>query len=209
MKIAKPPETVSPVSPAEQIVGMGLSPEIAALARKYLAENFAKIQPSTPRHAAPVKPRFTWGAPVSVSSSSELIPIFDANEAADHISAAVDALQAPTMTFEQMKTLADNSAAFGEQLMPEPPTGAGVAFHIIGVLRTAPGVVTAFKKTGPTRRTAIAGSLIKFFASFGVLLTDIPGLEHGKPAADTFSFVVKAGEQILVVPASGSSAVPR
>ena len=209
MKIAKPPETVSPVSPAEQRVVMGLSPEIAAAARKYMAENLAKIQPSTPRNAAPVESRFTWGAPVSVSSSSELIPIFDANEAADHISAAVEALQAPTMTFEQMKTLADNSAAFAEQLMPEPPTGTGVAFHIIGVLRTAPGVVTAFKKTGPTRRTAIAGSLIKFFASFGVLLTDIPGLEHGKPAAETFSFVVKAGEQILVVPASGSSAVPR
>ena len=209
MKIAKPPDTVSPVSPAEQIVVMGLSPEIAAAARKYMAENLAKIQPSTPRNAAPVESRFTWGAPVSVSSSSELIPIFDANEAADHISAAVEALQAPTMTFEQMKTLADNSPAFAEQLMPEPPTGTGVAFHIIGVLRTAPGVVTAFKKTGPTRRTAIAGSLIKFFASFGVLLTDIPGLEHGKPAAETFSFVVKAGEQILVVPASGSSAVRR
>ena len=209
MKIAKPPDTVSPVSPAEQIVVMGLSPEIAAAARKYMAENLAEIQPSQPRNAAPVESRFTWGAPVSVSSSSELIPIFDANEAADHISAAVDALQAPTMTFEQVKTFADNSAAFAEQLMPEPPTGAGVAFHIIGVLRTAPGVVTAFKKTGPTRRTAIAGSLIKFFASFGVLLTDIPGLEHGKPAAETFSFVVKAGEQILVVPASGSSAVPR
>ncbi|HEY4933932.1 MAG TPA: hypothetical protein VII23_20395, partial [Terriglobales bacterium] len=181
MKIAKSPDTVSPVSPAEQIVVMGLSPEIAAAARKYMAENLAKIQPSKPRDAAPVKSQFTFGAPVSVSSSSELIPIFDANEAADHISAAVDALQAPTMTFEQMKTLADNSAAFAEQLMPEPPTGAGVAFHIIGVLRTAPGVVTAFKKTGPTRRTGIAGSLIKFLASFGVLLTDIPGLEHGKP----------------------------
>src|ERR1017187_681994 len=87
MKIAKPPDTVSPVSPAEQIVVMGLSPEIAAAARKYMAENLAKIQPSTPRNAAPVKPQFTWGAPVSVSSSSELIPIFDANEAADHISA--------------------------------------------------------------------------------------------------------------------------
>jgi hypothetical protein len=209
MKIAKPPETVSPVSPAEQIVGMGLSPEIAALARKYLAENLAKIQPSTPRDAAPVKPRFTWGAPVSVSSSSELIPIFDANEAADHISAAVEALQAPTLNLAQVTKLVDNSAAFVGQLMPEPPTGAGVAFHIIGVLRTAPAVVTALKQTGPTRRTAIAGSLIKFLASFGVLLTDIPGLEHGKPAAETFSFVVKAGEQILVVPASGSSAVPR
>jgi hypothetical protein len=209
MKIAKPPDTVSPVSPAEQIVVMGLSPEIAAAARKYMAENLAKIQPSKPRDAVPVKSRFTFGAPVSVSSSSELIPIFDANEAAHHISAAVDALQAPTMSFEQMKTLADNSAALVEQLMPEPPTGAGVAFHIIGVLRHGPGVIAAFKKTGPTRRTAIAGSLIKFLASFGVLLTDIPGLEHGKPAADTFSFVVKAGEQILVVPASGSSAVPR
>jgi hypothetical protein len=209
MKIAQSPQASSPVSPAEQIEVIGLSPEIAALARKYMAENLAKIQPSTPRNAAPVSPRFTWGAPVSVSPSSELIPIFDANEAADHISAAVDALQGPTMTFEQVKTFADNSAAFAEQVLPVPPTGVGVAFHIIGVLRTAPGVVTAFKQTGPKRRTAIAGSLIKFLASFGVLLADIPGLEQGKTAAESFSFVVKAGEQILVVPASGQSAVRR
>jgi hypothetical protein len=113
------------------------------------------------------------------------------------------------MTFEQVKILADNSAALLEQMMPEPPAGVGVAFHIIGVLRTAPGVVTAFKQTGPKRRTAIAGSLIKFLASFGVLLADIPGLERGKPAAETFSLVVKAGEQFLVVPASDLSAVRR
>ena len=209
MKIAKPPYTFSPVSPAEQIEVMGLSPEMTAAVRKYMAENLAKIQPSTPRDAAPVKPRFTWGAPVSVTSSSELIPIFDANAAADHIAAAVEALQAPTLNLAQVTKFADNSAALVEQLMPEPPTGVGVAFHIIGVLRTAPAVVTAFKQTGPKRRTAIAGSLIKFLASFGVLLADLPGLEQGKPAADTFSFVVKAGEQILVVPASGPSAVRR
>ena len=172
MKIGKPLPTI----PAEKTTVKAASPDIDAAVRNYLAGNLAGIPFGASLGAAHVNSRFTLGAPVSVSSSSELIPIFDANEAAHHISAAVDAWQAPTMTFEQVKTLADNSAALVEQLMPEPPTGAGVAFHIIGVLRHGPGVIAAFKKTGPTRRTAIAGSLIKFLASFGVLLTDIPGL---------------------------------
>ena len=205
MKIGKPLPTI----PAQKSTVKAASPDLDAAVRNYLAGNSAGIPFGASLGAAHVNSRFTLGAPVSISPSAELLPIFDANGAADHISAAVEALQAPTLNLAQVTKFADNSAALVEQLMPEPPTGVGVAFHIIGVLRTAPAVVTAFKQTGPKRRTAIAGSLIKFLASFGVLLTDIPGLEHGKPAAESFSLVVKAGEQILVVPASDLSAIRR
>jgi hypothetical protein len=205
MKIAQPLPRIT----AEKAPVKAASPDLDAAVRNYLAGNSAGIPFGASLGAAHVNSRFTLGAPVSISPSAKLLPIFDANEAADHISAMEEASQPPTMTFEQVKILADNSAALLEQMMPEPPAGVGVAFHIIGVLRTAPGVVTAFKQTGPKRRTAIAGSLIKFLASFGVLLADIPGLERGKPAAETFSLVVKAGEQFLVVPASDLSAVRR
>jgi hypothetical protein len=202
MRLPKDPlPTITPLTPAgKKPKPAELSPIIRGALSDYLKQNAAKY-PLGGLGALGFKPQLTFGAPVSVTPYADLLPIFDVNGATEHISAAVEAANAPVMNLAQVTTLLDNAAAFAEQF-PDPPAGVDVAFHIIGVLRTAPRLVTALKKSGPRKGTEIAGSIFRFVASLGVLLTDIPGLEHGKSAAESLAFVAKVGEHIFVIPAS-------
>jgi hypothetical protein len=105
------------------------------------------------------------------------------------------------MNGAQLLKLGDHATALLEQL-PNPPSGAGIGFHVIGVIRTIPRAATALTKPGLKKTVEVGKSLFPFLAALGELVTDIPGLEHGKPAAESLSWVAKAGEQFLLVPVS-------
>ncbi len=173
--------------------------------RKYLNQNIAGLPLGGPLGAIAATPRVSVGLPVPLTQNAELLPlfgvdIFDLDAATEHISAMSDALSAP-MNAVQVLNLGDHAAALLEQL-PNPPAGVGVGFHVIGLIRTLPRAAAALRKPGPKKTVEVGKSLFPVLAALGELATDIPGLEHGKPYAESLSWVAKAGEQFFTVPVS-------
>jgi hypothetical protein len=178
--------------------------------RKYLNQNLTGLPLGGPLGAIAATPRVSVGSPVPLTQNAELLPlfgvdIFDLDAATEHISAMRETLEGSSANGVQVLKLGDHAAALLEQL-PNPPAGAGVGFHVIGLIRTLPRAAAALTKPGTRKTVEVGKSLFPVLAALGELVTDIPGLEHGKPYAQSLSWVAKAGEQFVMVPVSAVSA---
>lgn len=174
--------------------------------RKYLNQNLTGLPLGGPLGAIAATPRVSVGSPVPLTQNAELLPlfgvdIFDLDAATEHISAMSEALDGSSANGVQVLKLGDHAAALLEQL-PNPPAGVGVGFHVIGLIRTLPRAAAALTKPGPKKTVEVGKSLFPVLAALGQLVTDVPGLEHGKPYAESLSWVAKAGEQFFTVPVS-------
>ena len=217
MKLAKDPAVITayvakPKTPEDTVEVPQASPEVDAAVREYVRRIAAEARSGVPLGAVSTTAGLSFGEPITVSPHTELIPlfgvnIFDANAANEQISAISEALSAPSMDGAQVLKLVDNTGALLDLMVPNPTGGAGVAFHVIGVIRTLPRAAAALRKPGPRKTVEVGKALFPVLAAFVDLVTDIPGLEHGKPYAETLSWVAKAGEQFLLVPVSAVPAV--
>jgi len=90
------------------------------------------------------------------------------------------------------------SAVDFAEALPDLPRGADIAVHVLGVLKLTPGALKAFRKRGNFAEKSAA--LTKLAGAVASLITDCPGLESGKPAAEIFAVVIKIGEAICTVP---------
>jgi hypothetical protein len=201
-----------PKAPEKTVEVAKASPEVEAAMREYVKRIGAQVLSGVPLATASADPRLTVGAPVSINQHTELLPlfgidIFDANAATEHMSAISEALEAPSMNGAQLLKLGDHASALLEQL-PNPPTGVGIGFHVIGLVRTLPRAAAALTKPGSKKTVEVGKAVFPFFAALGQLVTDIPGMEHGKPYAESLSWVAKAGEQFFTVPVSRVPASP-
>lgn len=193
-------------APEETVQVAKASPEVDAAVRGYVKQMGAEALSGVPPAQASTNPRLSVGAPVSIDQHTELLPlfgvdIFDANAATEHISGISEILESPSMSGAQLLQLGDHASALLEQF-PNPPTGVGIGFHVIGVIRTIPRAAGALTKHGPKKTVEVGKAVFPFLAALGELVTDIPGLGHGKPYAESLSWVAKAGEQFFTVPVS-------
>jgi hypothetical protein len=212
MKLAKDPAVITayvpkPKTPEESAQVAQASPEVDAAVREYVRRIAAETRSGVPLGAVSTRAGLSVGSPVPITPNAELLPlfgvdIFDVNAANDQVSAISEALSAPSMGGAQVLKLVDNTGALLDQMVPNPTGGASVAFHVIGIIRTFPRAAAALRKPGPRKTVEVGKSLFPFLAALGELVTDIPGLEHGKPVAESFSWVAKAGEQFFTVPLS-------
>jgi hypothetical protein len=90
------------------------------------------------------------------------------------------------------------SAVDFAEALPDLPRGADIAVHVLGILKLTPGALKAFRKRGNFAEKSVA--LTKLAGAVASLITDCPGLEHGKPAAEIFAVVIKVGESVCTVP---------
>jgi hypothetical protein len=212
MKLAKDPAVITayvpkPTTPEETAEAAQASPEVDAAVREYVRRIAAETRSGVPPGAVSTTAGLSVGSPVPITPNAELLPlfgvnIFDANAANEQVSAISEALSAPSISRAQVLKLADNTGALLDQMVPNPTGGAGVAFHVIGLVRTLPRAAAALRKPGSKKTVEVGKSLFPVLAALGELVTDIPGLEHGKPVAESLSWVAKAGEQFLLVPVS-------
>jgi hypothetical protein len=210
MQLAKDPRIIvyvpKPKAPEDTVKAVKVSSQIDSGLRKYLNQNLAELPHGGPLGAVAATPRVSLGLPVSLTQNAELLPLFgvdilDLDAATEHISAISEAFEGSPANGVQVLKLGDHATALLEQL-PNPPAGAGIGFHVIGLIRTLPRAAAALRKPGPERTVEVGKSLFPFLAAVGELVTDIPGLEHGKPYAESLSWVAKAGEQFFTVPVS-------
>jgi hypothetical protein len=211
MKLAKDPPIIVAYVPkakaSEETVEVAKAgSSIDSGLRKYLNQNLAELPLGGPLGAIAATPRVSVGSPVPLTPGAELLPlfgvdIFDLDAATEHISAMSEALEGTSANGVQVLKLGDHAAALLEQF-PNPPAGVGVGFHVIGLIRTLPRAAAVLTTPGPKKTVEVGKSLFPVLAALGQLVTDIPGLEHGKPYAESLSWVAKAGEQFFTVPVS-------
>jgi hypothetical protein len=145
------------------------------------------------------------GAPLRLAPKIEFQPLLS-NESISNLGAPAIGLNPAAelvSTFtEAAEARSPSKALWGAidfaEAIPELPRHADVAVHALGVLKLAPRTVKALRKHGNTAEKSAA--LVQMAGALASLITDCPGLESGKQAAEIFAVVIKVGETICTVP---------
>jgi len=215
MKIAKnsstnPPWTPEERLPKDKVKVANVSSAIDAELRIYLKQAAAGI---SSLDAVGANALVTVGSPVRVTQYAEFLSLcgvkmLDVGAATELISGICE-IGTPSLSGAQVVKLAENTFDFMDQLMPEPPAGAAFPFHLFGILRTLPRLASALIERDSENNAEVMRSLVQFLASCAPALTDISGMGHFRPAAESLLWIVQVGEKVLPVPDKDVSALRR
>ena len=193
--------TLSPTIPAlaleKRVEAVKVRPVIGAGLLDYLKQNPSGVPLGGPSGWSGASAGFSLGSPVLLSRGFEFLPLFNPTCAVDLMSAVSAAAQSPSIG--PMEDVVDKALGFVEQF-PEIPHGAEIVVHVVGFVRPAADAVNALRKPGPRNKVAVSRTVVQCLGALVRLIADLPGLESAKPYANSLYLVLKAGEEIFVVP---------